>query len=74
MVFGKDIGKPNLDLIAKYANAWDSTKSPFTLYSSINFIIFLGFSFEINFLRFEHILFTKYLFFLPPPQRINIGL
>ena len=34
VVWGKEIGKDSTDLIAKYAKAWDSIKSPSKLYSS----------------------------------------
>ena len=58
---GKEISKFRSDLIARYAKAWDSTKSPSILKSSIFTILFL--------ILFSN-LSNKYLFFLPPPQTI----
>ena len=37
VVSGKEIGNLRYDLIARYAKAWDSTKSPLIPKSSINF-------------------------------------
>ncbi len=59
VVSGKEIGNLRYDLIARYAKAWDSTKSPSILISSISLILLL---------IFFPILSIKNLFFLPPPQ------
>ena len=39
VVLGKVIGRFKKDLIARKAKAWDSTKSPSILYSSISLIL-----------------------------------
>ena len=63
VVFGNEIGRFSIDLIERYAKAWDSTKSPSILKASSNLIfIFFGI--------FFFILLSKILFFLPPPQTI----
>ena len=59
VVDGNEIGKFKKDLIARYAKACDSTKSPWILSSSINLILLL---------IFFSILSIKNLFFLPPPH------
>ena len=59
VVSGNEIGNLRYDLIARYAKAWDSIKSPLMSRSSINLILLLIF-FSINSI--------KNLFFLPPPQ------
>ena len=65
-MFGKVIGNLMHLLIAKKANAWDSTKSPSISNSSISFTLIFDGRFLIN-------LFINILFFLPPPQ-IKISL
>ena len=45
VVSGNEIGNLRYDLIARYAKAWDSIKSPLMSRSSINLILLLIFFF-----------------------------
>ena len=66
-MFGNVIGKFLYDLIARNANAWDSTKSPFISSSSIGFNAIEAFKFCLIFS-------TKILFFLPPPHKRTVSI